>query len=226
MNMPGASLWQLATTVAVFVAWALASHLGSIGVGGADFSVCVAVFPLVLAGLIPLWQWRSATGRAVGLAALAGSIVALWPILRSNVALLYYLEHVGSLLVLAILFGRTLFGPGDALITSMARAIYGGKLSQHKQRYTRWVTLAWTLFFVVNALLSTVFFGLAPLRVWSAYAHLLTGPLVGLMFLAEHLVRRLVLPAQERPSLADVVRAYRQRAHDGVPGVRDTELPQ
>ncbi|MEO7939795.1 MAG: hypothetical protein ABIR55_14310 [Burkholderiaceae bacterium] len=189
----------------------MASHLGSLGIGGIDLSVGVAVVPLLLALVVLLWQWQSASGRVLGLAALAAATALLWPTLQRNTAVLYYLEHVGSLIALAVLFGRSLIGPGDALITSVARTIVGGSLSQRKQRYTRQVTLAWTLFFVANSLLSTALFVLASVRVWSVYAHLLTGPLVGLMFLAEHLVRTRVLPPQERPSLADVVRAYRQR---------------
>lgn len=225
MNLPAPPLWRLAATATVLAAWAVASHLGSLGIGGIDFSVCMALLPLVLAGVVLLWHWRSVSGRVAGLAAMAVAMVGLWPLLRSNAALLYYLEHVGSLLALAALFGRSLIGPGDALITSVARSIYAGTLSQRKQRYTRQVTLAWTLFFLINGLLSTALFALTSVRVWSVYAHLLTGPLVGLMFLAEHLVRTRVLPSQERPSLADVLRAYRQRTDRGALGAHDTELP-
>ena len=224
MNLIGAQAWRVAATVAVLVTWAVASHLGSAGIVGADFAALVAVLPLALAAVVLLWQWRGAGGRAAGLAAQAALLVALWPLLRSNAALLYYLEHVGSLLALAVLFGRSLFGVGDALVTSMARAIYGGTLSERKQRYTRQVTLAWTLFFLANAALSTALFWLTPVRIWSIHAHLLMGPLVALMFLGEYLVRLWVLPPHERPKLTDVVRAYQQRAGNHALHARDTEL--
>ena len=224
MNPIGAQAWRVAATVAVLVTWAVASHLGSAGMVGANFAALVAVLPLVVAAVVLLWQWRGAGGRAAGLGALAALLVALWPLLKSNAALLYYLEHVGSLLALAVLFGRSLFGAGDALVTSMARAIYGGTLSERKQRYTRRVTLAWALFFLANAVVSTALFWLTPVRIWSIHAHLLMGPLVALMFLGEHLVRLRVLPPHERPKLTDVVRAYRQRAGDRALQARDTEL--
>ncbi len=221
MNPIGAQVWRVAATVAVLVIWAVASHLGSAGFLGADGAALVAMLPLMLAAVVLLWQWRGVIVRAAGLGVLAALLIVLWPLLRSNAPLLYYLEHVGGLLALAVLFGRSLFGGGDALITSMARAIYGGILSQRKQRYTRWATVAWTAFFVINALVSTVLFALAPVRIWSIYAHLLMGPLVALMFLCEHLVRLRVLPPHERPNLADVVRAYRQRVAGR--GLRDGE---
>ena len=62
--------------------------------------------------------------------------------------------------------------------------------------------------------MSTLLFVWAPLRIWSLHANVLTGPLIGLMFLGEHLVRLRMLPPQERPGLAAVVRAYRgESAH-------------
>ncbi len=224
MNPIGAQAWRVAATVAVLVTWAVASHLGSAGMVGANFAALVAVLPLVVAAVVLLWQWRGAGGRVAGLAALVVLLVALWPLLKSNAALLYYLEHVGSLLALAVLFGRSLFGVGDALVTSMARTIYGDTLSDRKQRYTRQVTLAWTVFFLANALVSSALFWLAPVRIWSIHAHLLMGPLVALMFLGEHLVRLRALPPHERPKLTEVLRAYRQRAGDRPLRAHDTEL--
>ena len=217
--------WRVAATVAVLVIWAVASHLGSAGIGGADFAALAAVLPFVLAGVALFWQHGGAGWRVAGLFAVSALLVALWPLLTRNAILLYFLEHVGSMLALAALFGRSLMGPGDALITSLARALYGDTpLSERKQCYTRQVTLAWTIFFVTNVVVSTVLFRLAPVRIWSIYAHLLMGPLVALMFLGEHLVRLRVLPPQERPSLTEVVRAYRQRASGRAMRARDTEL--
>ena len=224
MNLIGVQAWRVAATVAVLVTWAVASHLGSAGIVGADFSTLLAVLPLVFAGVVLLWRRPGAGARASGLGALAALLAALWPLLKSHAALLYYLEHVGALLALAVLFGRSLSGSGEALITSMARTIYGGPLSERKQRYTRQVTVAWTVFFVVNAIVSTALFGLVPVRIWSLHAHLLMGPLVVLMFLLEYLVRLRMLPPQERPNLADVVRAYRQRAAGRALSAADTEL--
>lgn len=221
MNPIGAQVGRVAATVAVLVTWAVASHLGSAGLLGADWAAVVAVLPLAIAAIVLLWQWRGAGVCVMGLGVMVTLLVVLWPLLKSNAPLLYYLEHVGSLLALAVLFGRSLFGAGDALITGMARAIYGGTLSERKQRYTRQATVAWTAFFVINALVSTVLFALAPVRIWSIHAHLLMGPLVALMFLGEHLVRLRMLPPHERPNLTDVVRAYRQRA--AGQGLRDSD---
>jgi uncharacterized membrane protein len=209
MNQSRLLTWRVVAMVLLFVVWATAAHLGSAGVGSADFNAAVAVAPLLFAWSLLLWQSNHRWLRWVGLVLAVGLVLGMWSQLRQNIALLYYLQHQGSHLALAALFGRTLTGSGEALITSMDRFIYGDAQSQCKIRYTRQLTLAWTLFFVTNAMVSTALFLWAPATVWSIHANLLTGPLIGLMFLVEHVVRAHVLPPQERPSLADVIRAYR-----------------
>ncbi len=224
MNASWSQTWRMGLVVLLLGGWAVAGFLGSAGVGSVDLNTAVAVTPLVVAWAVLLWQFRSFGIRLTGcLLALAG-VLALWPQLRQNISLLYYLQHQGSHLALAILFGRTLWGPGDPLITSMARYIYGDTLSGRKLRYTRQVTVAWTVYFVTNALVSTGLYLWAPTAVWSVHSNLLTGPLIALMFLGEYGVRRRVLPPHERPGLGDIIRAYRRRADLGAakPGRPDT----
>lgn len=211
MNLSWSQVWRGAGAVALLGGWAVLAHLGSAGSGHPDLNVLVALLPIGVALAVLLWQARRPALLAGGLAAAVLAAWAFWPQLRQSVSLLYYLQHLGTHLVLAVLFGRSLFGGGDALVTSMARFIYGNALSARKQRYTRQVTLLWTVFFVLNALVSTGLFLWAPAAVWSVHANLLTGPLIGLVFLCEYMVRLRVLPAHERPSVAEVLQAYRHR---------------
>lgn len=196
----------------LMLAWVIAAHVGSNGWGNADFNAGVALLPIVAAVLMALWRLLPPALRAVGAVALAALLAWLWPQLRHNVALLYYLQHLGIHVALGVLFGKSLIGPGEPLITRMARRIFPQPLSDRKVRYTRGATLAWTLFFFLNALVSTVLFIWAPPAIWSVHANLLTGPLIGLMFLGEHLVRLRLLPPHERPGLADIVQAYRRES--------------
>ncbi len=196
----------------LMVAWVIAAHVGSSGWGNADFNAAVGVLPIAVAALMALWRLPRWAVRGAGVLALGALLAWLWPRLRHNVALLYYIQHLGIHIALGVLFGRSLLGPGDALITRMARRIFGNDLSERKLRYTRGATLAWTVFFFVNALVSTGLFIWAPPAIWSIHANVLTGPLIGLMFLGEHLVRLRVLPPHERPGLADIRRAYQRES--------------
>jgi uncharacterized membrane protein len=199
----------------LMVAWVVAAHVGSTGWGNASFNAAVGVLPIAVAVLMALWRLPQWWLRGAGVLALGALLAWLWPQLRHNVALLYYLQHLGIHVALGVFFGRSLLGPGDALITRMARRIFAHELSARKVLYTRNVTLAWTVFFFVNALVSTLLFIWAPPAIWSVHANLLTGPLIGLMFLIEHIWRMCVLPPHERPGIAAIVQAYRRESAQG-----------
>ncbi|MDA8129516.1 MAG: hypothetical protein M0Z73_12565 [Betaproteobacteria bacterium] len=197
---------------ALMAAWAAAAFFGSTGQGRPDFNTAVGAAPFVGILAVLLWRTRHPLWMALGGVSMAAALAWLWPALRENVALLYLTEHVGTNLAFAALFGKTLIAPGEALITQFARIVNQGVLSARQLRYTRQATLAWTAFFVANATLSALLYALASRAAWSFYASLLTAPLIGLMFAAEHLWRMRALPPDERPSIADVVRSWRQRA--------------
>jgi len=200
---------QVLAWILLWAAWSAAAHMGSAGLGAPDLNAALAVAPLVLAAFVLLWQARRRWWSLPVAAAAVGVLAWLWPGVRQSVSLMYYLQHLGAHLALAALFGRTLFGPGEALITRLAR-MADGELSERKARYTRNVTIAWTVFFLANALLSTLLYALAPIAVWSVHANILTLPLVALMFGAEFAVRQFALPAHERPGLVESIRAYRE----------------
>ncbi len=220
MTVTPAQLLRGLAVVVLVAAWAVLAHLGSATGETSDFSTLLGVAPIFAALGLLLWRSRHPLLVGCGGLALVGGLIWAWPMLRQNVALLYFIQHVGTNLALGTLFGRSLLGPGEALITQMARAVHHGDVSERKARYTRQVTVAWTLFFLANALLSALLFLLAPLSVWSVFANLLSMPLIVAMFVAEHLWRARVLPPEERPTIAQVVRAYRlarQGNHTGHP---------
>jgi uncharacterized membrane protein len=106
-------------------------------------------------------------------------------------------------------FGTSLRPGRDALVTRFAR-VSESSLSAEGIAYTRRVTLAWTLFFAAVAATSVALFFFAPLELWSAFANLLTLPLVGAMFVAEYAVRTRACPELARGGLArSVLRSVR-----------------
>jgi uncharacterized membrane protein len=209
MSLSPASLLRGLAVLAVIVGWAVLAHQGSAGGAHPDFSAALATAPLVAVAVMLLWRAGhplAIIGGGVGVFVL---LSWAWPTLRQNVALLYYVQHVGTNLALATLFGKSLFGAHEALVSQFARMAHGGVISPVKARYTRQVTVAWTAFFVGSALLSTGLFWLAPAAAWSVFANLLTMPLLLLMFAAEHLARQHLLAPEERSTIADTIRGYR-----------------
>lgn len=194
------------------VAWAVASHLASASGEPSNWGVALALAPLALAAGVALARWAH---RKLAVFVALGLVAALWlawPMLTARVATLYFVQHLGVYALLAAFFLRSLGGPGESLVTQMARRVHGGVLSAKQQTYTRKVTWSWGVFFIAMVLVSTVLFVWASLETWSTFANLLGGPLIALMFAGELIVRRLALPNEERASLAESVRAW--RAHN------------
>jgi uncharacterized membrane protein len=203
--------------VALAVAWAVGAHVASASGEPSHWGAALAIAPLGLALVLALWRfpqrWLAALAAAASLALLAWA----WPALTSEVALLYFVQHVGVNLLLAAFFGRTLSGPEESLITRLARKVHGGVLSERQVAYTRWVTKAWTTFFLAMAVISVVLFVWAPVASWSVFANLLGAPLTGAMFVGEYLWRLRCLPSHERSTFADAVRAWKQHGSDQTP---------
>lgn len=212
-----ATLWGRARGIGLallMVVWALAAHYASTHPGSSGWGTVLALLPISSALTLVLsrlpHRWLSVL---VGVAAIA-LLMGFWNLITSQVALLYYLEHLGVYLLMAHLFGRSLLGPGESLVTRMARLVHGGVLSPAQLAYTRRVTGAWCLFFVGMAVMSTLLFALAPVVVWSTFANLLGGPLIVLMFVGEYFWRRHALPDDKPSTMADAVRAWKaQRAN-------------
>lgn len=199
------------------VVWAVTAHYTSTGNESYGWGAALALTPMSVALALGLWRLPSRwLGALAGAAVLAGLVVS-WPFLKGQVALLYYVEHMGVYLLLSVFFGRTLKGPEESLVTQMARRVHGGVLSPAQAAYTRQVTLAWCVFFAGMALISTLLFLFAPVAAWSLFANLLGGPLIALMFVGEYLWRRHALPEEKRATMADAVRAWKAQRSDKAP---------
>ena len=217
--------WRNWLAALLLALWALSAHLASAGIGPMGMHIVVAVVPLWFAALLLALQtpWPRRAAALVSVAS-ALALVAAWRWLHGHLPWLYYLQHLGSHLMLAAWFARSLSAGREPAVTAMARMIAPRPLSAAALRYTRGVTLAWALFLAGNALVSTLLFAWAPTEVWSVHANLLTGPLMAGFFGLEMLVRRWALPPEERPSIKDVVRAWRAQHGQGGPSAASDHI--
>lgn len=153
---------------------------------------------------------RTARGRVMlGLLGVAGAIgLLLWRAVGANPALFYPVPYLTVNLGLLWLFGRTLIGGRQPLITRLATFVHG-ELPGDIARYTRQVTAAWCIFFAAVAITSILLFAFAPLPVWSVFNNLLNLPLVVAMYLCESAWRRWRYPNFSHASITTVFRAFR-----------------
>jgi uncharacterized membrane protein len=147
------------------------------------------------------------------LCAVVGMLVwGFWGMLERNFSWAYFIQHAGTNLMLAVVFGVTLARGRQALCSRFAEAVHGS-LAPDVLRYTRQLTLAWTLFFITISLISALLFAFAPIETWSIFANFLTFPLVMLMFVVEFLVRLRKLPNLERHNILDGILAFWKPSH-------------
>ena len=200
------TLMRLLGIAALVIGYPLLAHYTNLYAHNLGAPVSIA--PVLAIALALAW---SSSRRFVMLGTLMLLCVALinkWSVLEQHFGLVYWLQDVGLQLILLMTFGRTLIAGRQPLCTRFAEALHPPLTRQH-EHYARKVTVAWTLFFAAMALISTLLFFLAPLRIWSIFANFLTLPLIALMFIAEYRVRRRVLPDVQNTHILDAVRAYR-----------------
>ena len=102
--------------------------------------------------------------------------------------IIFGLPHLVTNLFLMWLFARTLKDGREPLITSIARRVHGS-LKPEIEIYTRRVTYAWSLFFLLQVAVSLGLYIFASLQTWSMYINILNVPLVILMFVCEYTYR-------------------------------------
>jgi uncharacterized membrane protein len=95
----------------------------------------------------------------------------------------------------------------EPLVTQIACHIKG-QLPPEILRYTRHVTIAWCIFFVLQVTTSLSLYVFAPVAVWSLFINILDLPLLALMFIAEYIYRTLRFPDHPRTPITQVVEVY------------------
>jgi uncharacterized membrane protein len=190
-----------------FIAYSVLSHFSNLNPQAHDLRTCLALAPMLTLGLALLWRWRGALVACLSAAAAAILLRAFWPLLTQSFSILYLVQQCGFYGLMAVTFGRSLLKGRVPLCTQLADRVHG-PLSALELRYTRSVTAAWVIFFLLNLAASIVFFALAPLRIWSLFVNFCALPLILAMFVAEYLVRRRVLPQVQRNGLLATLRVY------------------
>jgi len=182
---------------------------------GARFTVIVLLVYLAVA-LLFAWRSRHRPGCILLCLALAALAWRHAEAIGDHAAWVYFIQHAGGNVLLALMFGSTLVGARVPLCTRIAAFVHR-PMEPEVVRYTLQVTLAWTIFFSANAVVSVILFASAPVMVWSVFANLLNLPLVALMFAVEYGVRLRRLPDVSHASIFEAIRRYIHLARASPP---------
>jgi len=198
---------QLAAVLLFFIAYSVLSHYSNLNPQAHDLRTLLALAPMLTLGLVLLWRGGGAFMALLGAAAAAFLLRAFWPLFAQNFSIVYLIQQLGFYSIMAFTFGRSLRKGRVPLCTELADRVHG-PLTALELRYTRNVTLAWVIFFLLNLVANFLLFEFAPLRVWSLFVNFCSLPLILLMFVAEYAVRRRVLPQVPRSGLIATLRVY------------------
>jgi uncharacterized membrane protein len=198
---------QLAAIVVFVIGYAGLSHYGNSVAKTHDLGVGLALGPVLTVGLLLVWRWTHLGLALLGAAAAAGLLRHYWPVLEKNFSVVYLLQEAGFYGLMAASFGRSLLGRRVAVCTQLADKVHG-PLTPQELLYTRRVTAAWALFFLLITAATLGLFAFAPLRIWSLFANFCVLPLIGLMFVAEYAIRHRVLPQLPRRGILAAIRVY------------------
>jgi uncharacterized membrane protein len=199
---------QLAAVLVVLVGYSALSHYSNLNPPAHDLRTLLALAPMLTLGLVLLWRGSGPLIALLGAAAAVFLLQAFWPLFAHNFSIVYLVQQAGFYSILAFTFGRSLRKGSVPVCTQLADKVHG-PLSRLELSYTRKVTLAWTIFFLLNVAATFLLFEFAPLRVWSVFVNFCSLPLMLLMFAAEYAVRRRALPQVERSSgLIATLRVY------------------
>lgn len=174
-------------------------------------AVILGLLPLAAAVLVTIWKANLRLPLLFFFAACAGTVIINIDAIRNHIAWLYFIQHAGTMLLLCATFGSTLSSRHDqALCSCIAAVVIPEPLDADYLHYTWRVTLAWTAYFAVSAIISAGLFFLAPIEAWSVFANFLTPISLGMMFVGEYLVRVKLMPDAPRISVGATILAYRK----------------
>ncbi|MBX3622721.1 MAG: hypothetical protein KF891_22360 [Rhizobacter sp.] len=207
---------RIAAVVLAGVVYVLGSHWLMIQTQASAWNVVGVLSPMLVVIGLGAWRSRHHGVAAIVVLALAALCVQAWLGIQVTSHALYLLQHAGVNFFLALVFGSTLRPGRTALITTLATRVHGAGLSPAHLAYTRRLTIAWVLLFLVIVTISLVLFFGASFESWAVFANLVTPVAIGTLFFGEHLLRYRLHPEFERSSVAQAINAYMQQSHKPV----------
>jgi uncharacterized membrane protein len=206
--------FRVVATAGLSAVYVLGSYWLMTQAKGSVWSVVGVLAPMLV--LLALGSWRAGNrwlGAAAGLA-VVGLCAQAWAGWQIPAAVLYLAQHAGIHFFLCLGFGGTLKQGQTPLITVLATRVHGGHITHDMVIYTRKVTLAWTVFFLLMVVASVVLFVVAPFDWWALFANFLTPAAAVLMFVGEYLLRYHWHPEFKRTTVAQAIRSCMQSGEE------------
>jgi uncharacterized membrane protein len=184
---------QLTVVVTLFIGYAALSHYSNSVPDAKGLATGLSIGPILLVGGVLLWRWSHPLLAAPLLAIVGVLLFHYWPLLTRYYEWSDVVQQCAAYGLVSLSFARSLFGGRVPICTQMTGKLHG-PLTPVEIAYTRKATVAWSVFYALLAAAILILFFLAPLRIWSMFVNFAAFGIIGLMFIADHAIRRRVLP--------------------------------
>jgi uncharacterized membrane protein len=173
-------------------------HARSIG-------AALSIAPVLLAALVLLWLWTWRWTALILAASASALLYRSWPVIERNFEWLDLVEQCGIYGLVAAVFVRSLFANRVPVCTQLAHEMYG-TLTAVEIGYTRGATAAWAGFYVLLTLAILGLFFTLPQTAWYLFVNFATWGLMLIAGVADHAIRRRVLPRHEQGGVLTIIR--------------------
>jgi uncharacterized membrane protein len=195
----------LTAVAAILIAYAAMSHYSASNPNAKGLGAILSIAPVALIGLILVWRWTRPLLALVIATLLCACLYRFWGIVKDNYEWADLVQQCGAYALLAISFLRSLFAKRTPLCTQMTDKLHG-PLTPQEITYTRRATEAWAVFYALIAVVILVLFFSVSIRVWSLFVNFATFGLIILMAIADHAIRRRVLPHHRRGAMLAAIK--------------------
>jgi uncharacterized membrane protein len=183
---------QLGALTAVIIGYAVLSHYSASSTHTKGLGAALSVGPVLLIGGVMMWRWTRPWIALLAAAVVGAFLYRYWPIVESNYQWADLVQQCGVYALIALSFARTLSGRVP-LCTQLAIKMHG-ELTPAEIAYGRRATIVWMVFYAALAITIIVLYFSVSLKTWSFFVNFTVFGLIVLASLAEHAIRRRVLP--------------------------------
>ena len=159
----------------------------------------------MLIAILVAWRWTKPLTALLIAALLGTAVIRFWAIFERHFEWADLVQQCAAYALVAVSFARSLVGGRVPLCTQLAQRIHA-ELTPVEVAYTRRATLAWAVFYALLTCMILALFFAAPLRLWSMFVNFGTFGLMILMGIADHAIRRRVLPRHPAEGLPTLIR--------------------
>lgn len=195
----------LTLVVALIVAYALLSHYSSTHPDAKGLGAALSIGPILLIGLVLLWRWTSPPMALLAAAGVGAVLWRFWPMIERNYEWADLAQQCGAYALVAAGFARSLLRGRVPLCEQLAVKMHG-TLAPVETVYMRRATLTWAIFYFALAAAILILYFAAPLSLWSLFVNFATFSLIFLAGLADHALRRRLLPRHPSGGILTIIR--------------------